>query len=268
MRRKVDEMLALRQGRFPKSMRSSDDLVSCIYNNAVYPYVPETPPIDAGTKIITIGSCFSANVAKALAAQGLDVTNYEMSERIFTTFALKEFLAGVIDGKVSDELIDDVAENRANIAAIREQLSAGATIIFTLGLAMCWFEIATGKLVHTVLPKTKDETDRKGGDKFIRSAMRKFEMRLTSVEDNAANILSAIDTIKALNLKNKIVLTISPVPLQYCKADQPVLTADFQSKAILRLAVTEIEKLAPANVYYFPSFEIVRGAAAHMPFDL
>ena len=45
-------------------------------------------------------------------------------------------------------------------------------------------------------------------------------------------------------------------------------TAPFQSKAILRLAVTEIEKLAPANVYYFPSFEIVRGAAAHMPFDL
>ncbi len=35
MRKAVEEMLALRQGRFPKSMRSSEELISCAYNNAV-----------------------------------------------------------------------------------------------------------------------------------------------------------------------------------------------------------------------------------------
>jgi len=265
MRRKVDEHTRLLQGRFPTKIANHDQFVSFIYNNGVYPYVPETPPIDAKTKLITIGSCFSAHVATALDDFGLDVTNYEMSERIFTTFALKEFIAGVKEGNVSSELIDDVEENRENIARIRQLLTEGATVIFTLGLSFCWFNLETDQLVHTVLPKTKEETDEKGGQGFIRSRLKQFEMRQTSIEDNAENILQVIETIKELNPENKIIFTISPIPLQFCKADQPLLTSDFISKSVLRMAVSEIEKVAPDNVFYFPSFEIVRWASPHMP---
>ncbi|MBB4312552.1 GSCFA domain-containing protein [Roseospira marina] len=245
-----------------------EEFIRFFLEQGVRGYAPDTPIIDRETRLVTIGSCFSAHVAQALGRAGLSVTNYEMSERIFSTFALREFLDGLIAGKVSEDLIDDVPENRANIQGIRDQLEAGATVIVTLGLAACWFEVGTDRLVHTIMPKHGRDMVRLGGADYLAKQLRRFEMRLTTVQENAENLRTVIRTIQALNPDNQIVLTVSPVPLQLSYTDQPMLTSDFHSKATLRMAVSEIEAEAPPKVYYYPSFEIVRWAAPHLPFDL
>jgi len=96
IKRKIRQMSRM---RFPKKISNSNDFNEFAINQACVPYLPETPPFTPATKILTIGSCFSANVAKALKQDNFPVTNYELSERLFTTFALKDFLAGLREGQ-------------------------------------------------------------------------------------------------------------------------------------------------------------------------
>lgn len=266
MLKKNNEIVPV-QMRFPHRISNQQQFNNFIHHSAVQPYIPEKPPINTKTKILTIGSCFSSNVAKELSSLGLDVTNYDFSERMFSTFALLEFIEGVKKGKVSDILIDDLPENREKIQTIRDLLSEGVTVIFTLGLSSCWFDRKTNLLVHSIVPRTPEQVDAMGGDRAVFEKFKRYEMRQTSVEDNASNIINVIKTIKELNPNNKVILTVSPIPLQLSNSDQPLLTSDFLSKATLRMAISEIEKIDPDNVYYFPSFEIIRWALPHLNTD-
>ena len=265
MLRKRDKLSDPLIMRFPERIQSSEDFINFAFQKACVPYMPRNPLVGLETRLVTVGSCFSANVAKYLSQAGFDVTNFSMSERIFTTFALNDFLSGVRDGNVSEDLIDDIEENRQALENIRSLLTEGCTIILTLGLSMCWFDTDTGELVHSVIPRRTQEIESRGGNEFLLEILAKHEMRPTSIEDNTENLLGAINAIKVLNPNNKVILTVSPVPLHFCASDYPILTGDFISKSTLRLAVAELEKLAPENVYYFPSFEIAKWAAPHFP---
>jgi hypothetical protein len=261
-RDKLSDPLAM---RFPERISSSEDFIKFAFQQACVPYMPRNPVVNHDTRLVTVGSCFSANVAKSLTQADFDVTNFSMSERIFTTFALNDFLSGLRDGNVSEDLIDDIEENRIALKNIRSLLEEGCTIILTLGLSMCWFDLETGELIHSVIPRKTEEIERRGGNEFLLDILSKYEMRPTSVEDNKESLLGAIDAIKGLNANNQIILTVSPVPLHLCASDYPILTGDFISKSTLRLAVAEVEKLEPENVHYFPSFEIAKWAEPHFP---
>ena len=251
--------------RFPKSIVNSAEFTKFVSGGVCAPYKPVVPPVGINTKFLSIGSCFSANLAKSLKSAGLDVADFWMSERLFTTFALKDFILGIRDGSLSDELLDDVPENAAMIDQVRTLLSEGCTIVFTLGLSMCWFNLETNQLVHRIQARTSDELERKGGLGVQRQLENMHEMRPTSIEDNRDNLLQVIEIIKQMNPANKIVLTVSPIPLHFSFSKIPLVTADLISKSTLRLALLEVEAKEIENVYYFPSFEIVRWAAPHFP---
>jgi hypothetical protein len=265
MLRKRDKLSDPLVMRFPERISSSEDFIKFAFQQACVPYMPRNPVVNHDTRLVTVGSCFSANVAKSLTQADFDVTNFSMSERIFTTFALNDFLSGLRDGNVSEDLIDDIEENRIALKNIRSLLEEGCTIILTLGLSMCWFDLETGELIHSVIPRKTEEIERRGGNEFLLDILSKYEMRPTSVEDNKESLLGAIDAIKGLNANNQVILTVSPVPLHLCASDYPILTGDFISKSTLRLAVAEVEKLEPENVHYFPSFEIAKWAEPHFP---
>lgn len=265
MLRKRDKLSDPLVMRFPERINSSESFINFAFQQACVPYMPRNPVVDRDTRLVTVGSCFSANVAKSLTQANFDVTNFSMSERIFTTFALNDFLSGLRDGHVSEDLIDDIEENRKALSDIRTLLTEGCTIILTLGLSMCWFDLKTDELVHSVIPRRTEEIERRGGNEFLLDILSKYEMRPTSVEDNTENLLGAINAINSLNPGNQIILTVSPIPLHFCASDYPILTGDFISKSTLRLAVAEVEKIAPENVFYFPSFEIAKWAEPHFP---
>ena len=189
-----------------------------------------------------------------------------MSERLFTTYALRDFMSAVGKNEASPDAIGGVPENALTFPKLKAKLQAGCTVVFTLGLSFCWFKRDTDELVHSIIPADKRDIEARGGPGVLDERFRNHEMRPTTVEENKNNIHSVIDSIRSFNPDNKIVLTVSPIPLQYIKSDIfSILTGDFMSKAVLRMAVSEIERLALPNVYYFPSFEIVRGALPHCP---
>jgi hypothetical protein len=61
-----------------------------------------------------------------------------------------------------------------------------------------------------------------------------------------------------VNPLSKVILTVSPVPLVATASDRHVLAATLYSKSVLRVAAEEVSR-AHAQVYYFPSYEIITG---------
>jgi hypothetical protein len=118
-------------------------------------------------------------------------------------------------------------------------LEQADVIIFTVGVAPCFFERESGAFV---LP------------------------RASSVSLWAQdNILAIIEAAKSLNADVKIVLTVSPVPLKATLEMASVVQADCISKSTLRVAVHEVMGQGIDGVVYWPSFEIARWLSAYFP---
>ena len=71
-------------------------------------------------------------------------------------------------------------------------------------------------------------------------------------------LIRAIQIIREFNKINKILLTVSPVPLTATASGQHVLAATSRSKSILRAVAAECVERYPF-VDYFPSYEIITG---------
>ena len=73
-----------------------------------------------------------------------------------------------------------------------------------------------------------------------------------------------VDLLRQVNPTAPIVVTLSPVPLEATFRDISCMTADSVSKSVLRVAIDQAMGEHRPNVYYWPSFEIVRWAGAHV----
>jgi len=245
-------------------LKTGDDFMTFVEQDIVIPEKPASPIFNPSSSFISIGSCFSTNVAKALERLEYDITNFFMSERLFTTFALRDFLQGVSNGAVDPDLIDDFPENEMAVADIDRRLTEGSTIILTLGLSMCWFHRVTGAFHHSINSRPEGDA-RTGGPEARKQRMLEYEMRPTSLEDNVEALREAIMAIKAKNADNKIVLSVSPIPLMWMQSDEiPLIRADIMSKMTLYQAARQLLSEGIENLYYFPSFEIVRWASPHV----
>jgi hypothetical protein len=136
---------------------------------------------------------------------------------------------------------------------LRGVLKQGAAVIITLGLSFVWFDNETDEMVFDPAQRV--------GTKIIVEHPERYEMRATGVPENTDALVALINAIRALNPWTKIVLTLSPLPLTRAVCDYPVAVADAISKATLRCALHEITMLKLKDVYYFPSYEILRGLA-------
>ena len=138
---------------------------------------------------------------------------------------------------------------REFISNLREQLRSESMFIFTLGLAMCWFDPDGTVPVLAIDPRD----------------LTKREWRRVSVEENAQALKFIVETLREINPDINVVLTLSPVPLNRSPGFASAVATDCISKATLRVAVHEYLSEAPDGVYYWPSFEIVRWLGAHLP---
>ena len=73
-----------------------------------------------------------------------------------------------------------------------------------------------------------------------------------------------VDLVRQVNPNAPIVITLSPVPLEATFRDISCMTADSVSKSVLRVAIDQVMGEHRPNVCYWPSFEIVRWAGAHV----
>jgi hypothetical protein len=264
---------------------------------AVDPVAGDFVRIARTDKVATAGSCFAQHVARHLAASGF---NYLVTEpahpivppeaaraagyglftarygNIYTTLQLVQLFdraygrfapaedvwatadgTGVVDpfrptvqpGGFASEA--EMRSDRAfHLAKVREAFETLDVMVFTLGLTEAWMSREDGAafpLCPGVAGGTFDPA---------RHAFRNLRTR-----DVREQLGAFVDRLRSVNPAARVVLTVSPVPLVATASGQHVLAATLYSKAVLRAAAQEAaEDLA--DVWYFPSYEIVTGPQA------
>jgi hypothetical protein len=215
--------------------------------------------IGPDSRFVTLGSCFAQELAKRLQAAGREVFHEPIGEDVNSTLANHRLLDWIALGEASPyaEAMQD-----AFGADMRERLHAALAeadvVIMTLGVAPAHFHHQTGEFV--LAAGVMSET--------LQAWLKSHHvMRTMTVAENAGRLRAAIDLIRRIGRREpRIVLTVSPVPLQGTTEMASALEADCLSKSTLRVACQEVlDDPAYQGTVYWPSFEMVRWAGAYWP---
>jgi hypothetical protein len=242
----VDEPAAKKPARFtrfPETIASLADLDRAIDEHVLSHISHDSLSLTAETRIVTVGSCFAANLAVALKAHGIAAHNLTVGEIINSTYANLQFFRWALD--VSSDVGEDI-ESRFGKDEVGALLKNAEVIIYTLGVAPCFFDKATGAFA---LPKRSE------GVRGVLSG--KYLFRTTTVEENHCNLASIVALVREVNPACKFVFSLSPVPLTATLEPRSAMEADCLSKATLRVAVEQLLSSTPRCIYW-PAFEIVR----------
>jgi hypothetical protein len=247
---------------FPPSQDLFDGDLSELIREWVLPgHAPPAGMLELDDRVVTLGSCFARELRNHLAAAGIGGGNVWIPSGLNNTFAILDFISWCVTGRQTGR---GYRYDRDDEGKIREwtpewerercvqALADAGAFVFTLGLAEVWQDRETGAVFWRGVPKDVYRADR-------------HVFRLTSVEENEANIVEIVDLVRSVNRAAPIVITLSPVPLRATFRDVSCLTADSVSKSVLRVAIDQAMGRGLENVWYWPSFEIVRWVGAHVP---
>ncbi|MBT9385624.1 GSCFA domain-containing protein [Pseudooceanicola sp. CBS1P-1] len=234
-----------------------------------------------GEGVFTIGSCFARNVEKALLAHGLSVPTAAFTapeeeapgqpNRLLNQYNPGTMLQCLEDlevplgaralyeagpGMVLDALLATGGRPvaRARALARRQEirtlyargLSVCSTVVVTLGLVEAWFDRADGLYLNEA-----------PGRAVLNAHPGRFVFR----QLGPAECRSLLDALLArlLERDRRVLLTVSPVPLQATFAGGDAICRNAYSKAVLRVVAEEAARDHP-RVDYFPSYEMVTSA--------
>jgi hypothetical protein len=142
----------------------------------------------------------------------------------------------------------DVLEDRQHhIDCVKKMFLDCDVFIFTLGLTEGW-ESLEGGITVPIAPGVV------GGY----SDIEKYRFKNYGHNECLADLSFFIDTLKILNPKVKIILTLSPVSLMATYENRHIICATTYSKSVLRV-VAETVSSNRDYVDYFPSYEIITG---------
>lgn len=250
--------------------------------------------IDAADKVATAGSCFAQHIARRLHEKKFNYFVTEAAPNIFDADLLHRFNYGVYSARFGNVYttrqllqlfrrafenyapadnvwlnksgrhidpfrptvqpdgfmsIADVEEDRErHLASVRRMFVELDYFVFTLGLTEVWMAKSDGA-AYPICPGVA------GG---IFDPTKHFFRNLSAVEiiEDLNTFLSMLSNV---NVRAKVILTVSPVPLAATAEDQHVLVSNTYSKSVLRVAAEEIAR-GHKNVAYFPSYEIITGS--------
>lgn len=239
--------------------------------------------LEWGEKIFTIGSCFARHIERALMTRGFDVVTSQLAwpdrsmENLGNSILNNYGVASIEnefrwaldpdhpfdpamhffelrpDGYVDAHIavvrpapLEKVLAYRSTITEVTRRVRECRVVIMTLGLSELWFDTVSG----TYLNQTP-----------LRSIVAKFpgrfELHQLGIDETLASLNLVISLLrKHCRADQRIVLTVSPVPLAHTHTADDVLVANCYSKSLLRVAA---EHIAAENehVDYFPSYESV-----------
>jgi hypothetical protein len=253
------------------------------------------PRIAPGEKVVTMGSCFAQHLARNMAGLGLNyhvaeppppgmdndearARNYgvfsarfgniytvrqaiQLYQRAFGSFVPEddvwETKGGYVDAfrpqiepnpfATTEEVR---AEARSHLATVRQMFEEADWLIFTLGLTEGWRSTTDGAM-YPVAPGVAGGSFDPGQYEFVNFSASVVQR----------DLVKFIDLVREINPKCRFILTVSPVPLIATYENRHVWTATTYSKAVLRVAADEVERMYDA-VTYFPSYEVITSPAA------
>jgi len=137
------------------------------------------------------------------------------------------------------------ADRAHHLACVRDAIEKMDVFVFTLGLTETWVDSRDGA-VFPLAPGVAGGT--------YDPSLVKFENydEVQSFED----LREALSLIRSINPKVRIILTVSPVPLNATYEDRHVLLSTTWSKAVLRIAAEKATREL-SDCVYFPSYEII-----------
>jgi hypothetical protein len=152
------------------------------------------------------------------------------------------------DGFATPEEVRQAAA--VHLKNVRDVFTQADWIVFTLGLTEAWRSRVDGAIYPTA-PGV-------AGGSF---SPEQHEFVNFTAGETRADLIALSTRIAEINPKAKILLTVSPVPLIATYERRHVLVSTTYSKAALRVAADEAERML-GNVIYFPSYEIITSPAA------
>lgn len=239
---------------FVDDTREFDDIPRLFEQHMLPGHSPAAPILKESDPVITLGSCFAIELREFLDEAEFSSETFYVPPGLNNSFALLDFISWCTTGESTGR---GYRYERDNDGSIREwtpeaeradyerQFRAAGCFVFTLGLAEVWEDRDTGRVFWRGVPEEIFDADR-------------HVFRLSSVSENTENITRIIELLRTVNTTAPIVLTLSPVPLQATFREIPCISADAVSKSVLRVALDNVMSAAPPNVYYWPSFELVR----------
>jgi GSCFA family protein len=248
--------------RYPEDRHAFARALPRLIRDQILPgHLPPEPLLGADDSVVTMGSCFAEELRDHLTSRGFASGNFWIPSGLNNTFAILDFISWCVtgndtgagfrydrfdDGQIRRWLPDDKRDR------YEQRLREAGAFVFTFGLAEVWQDRETGGVFWRGIPEKIFDADR-------------HVFRLTTVEENEQNILRIVELIRSVNESAPIVLTLSPVPLMATFRGQSCVTADAVSKSVLRVAIDLVESRKLPNVWYWPSFEVVRWAGGHLP---
>jgi hypothetical protein len=141
-----------------------------------------------------------------------------------------------------------IERRRYLMADYFSRLSSADVVVLTLGLNEVWSDAETGLRLN-VAPTLK----------AVREQPDRYSLEVTSVGQNLEALEELRQRLLRLRPGLKIIVTVSPVPLELSFTGQDAVTANTRSKAVLRVAAEEFAHANP-DVDYFPSYEMITAA--------
>lgn len=141
---------------------------------------------------------------------------------------------------------DVTLERRLKLNRVNSALRDCRLVTITLGMIEAWYD-KEQDLYLNFAPSPR----------VLRKYPTRFEFRVTSYEENMANLEDIYQTLsKGCGEGTQIVVTVSPVPLMATFTSRDIVSANTFSKSMLR-TVAETWAFMHDNVHYFPSYEMV-----------
>ncbi|RII40063.1 hypothetical protein DL237_05115 [Pseudooceanicola sediminis] len=245
----------------------------------IFPKVTPGFTLSAGESVFTIGSCFARNVEKALLDRGLAVPTAHFTapneeapgqpNRVLNQYnpgtmlqcvrsidapVDRKGLYPVADGQVLDCLL---ATGSRPVSAIRglerrqqirdlyaSGLGNSGIVVVTLGLVEAWYD-RDAEVYLNEAPSRK----------LLTAHPDRFLFRQLNMSQCQDLVFDMLDHLVAGG-RRKVVLTVSPVPLQVTFAGGDATIRNAYSKSVLRV-VAELAATEFPQVDYFPSYEII-----------
>ena len=232
--------------------------------------------------IFTFGSCFARNIEDIFEMKGYDVqtTKLQLPRELYkgqkpssvltkfnTQSMLTELQISFGERGLDEDGLIEIKEGRFwnpqlhrvglverdQALFVKEKvhenvrmIEVANLVIVTLGLTEYWYDKVLG------VPLNDTPIDWRFAVKSNRFEHRNADFRtnLEIVRELCSNILDKT------NGDGRIILTVSPVPLQRTFSNQDVIVANSYSKSVLRAVAQEVAN-ANEKVDYYPSFEMV-----------
>jgi hypothetical protein len=252
------------------------------YDVCMPPVVPEKKFLTKNTKVCAMGSCFADEMGWWLRSKGVNVGDHgevdDLQHLLYRwgTFFNPKNLSDCLDKVINNSwqtqddhfafiekedvfynLFMKVRANSNDLDVVKNKLQEAEeywkswlqqsdVIIITLGLIESWIDKGNGKAWQAFL-----------GNPLSRKSFGNLaEFRALSFEECLREVKKSIDLVNGFGKEKNIIITLSPIPLEFTFRDQDIVTANRISKSTLRVVADKVCEEYP-NAYYFPSFEIV-----------